>query len=173
MAPYSPPAHTAATRKQSHLNVIIDGIPKKTTPRALTAQTMIPARRPSLPTLTRTSGFRTQARSTEMSEDILGQPVFVSKLEDNALHFEDGGCSDWRSATRIPDDTISSSDAETVWHKAAACERTDENGQLLGVLEDTAVAGVGSPEVSWSPWESELLQFKFWEYGMLSDHAAV
>jgi len=168
MAPYSPP-HAAATRKQSHPNVIIDGI-KKDSELRTHARNHIPARRASVPVMVaasvhdettsrwqsapsspQASSTDAQATATDMDEDIVELPEFVG----NELDFDDA----WRSITQIVD--------------AADFECAGENGELLEVLAGSAathqptegnqIAPVGSLEMYWSPWESELLQDEFWD----------
>ena len=66
-----------------------------------------------------------------------------------------------------------SSDEETVWNTAVDCAPTSEDGGLSQLLEDNAatyqasledqIARLGSQEMYWSPWESELPQDGFWD----------
>ncbi|KAJ1487627.1 hypothetical protein T484DRAFT_1744968 [Baffinella frigidus] len=168
-APYSPPHCTAtATRKQSHLNVVTDGIKKDVRSHLHARPTSLPARAAasvhdktasrlqSAPSLHLASSTITRAPSTGMSE-VVEQPEVVCKLEESEWDVEDAGCSDWRSTAADGCAT----DEETVGNKAADCERTDENGELL-VLEDNAphqsAPGVGSLAPYWDPWESELIE---------------
>jgi hypothetical protein len=105
----------------------------------------------SVPSSPQASSIDAQATATEMDEDIVHLPEFVSNKSD----FDDASHSTTQSAD------------------AADYMCTDENGELLEVLAGSAathqpsegdqIAPLGSLAMYWSPWESELLQDAFWD----------
>ena len=155
MAPFCP-HYTAATLKPSHLNVTIDAIRKTKDFHA-----HIHAIRLSV--------HSAQMHAMAMQSVTSALPVTTADVQAPATDLEDAGCSDSSATTA----EHSPADEEIVWNKAAECGLTSEDGELSPLPEDNTatrrpsigdqIARLGSLEMYWSPWESELLQDKFWE----------
>ncbi|KAJ1484492.1 hypothetical protein T484DRAFT_1746558 [Baffinella frigidus] len=150
MAPSSP-TNNSSTRKPSHLNVIIDGIHKRD------AHNHVRTWRMSA------HGFSNEwaAPATEMGQDSVlhrlpsvACPEDICKLSDDewdldeACWSEDDGCA---SADESADETAPAnaneypleeiaSPCENVWTEADDFECTDENSELLQLLEINTAA---------------------------------
>ena len=162
MAPFCP-HYTAATLKPSHLNVTIDAIRKTKDVHA-----HIHAIRLSV--------LSVQMHAMAMRSATSALPVTTIDAQAPATDLEDAGCwsshttADWSSTTTAEH---SPADEENVSNKALNCDPTSEDGELSPLPADNTatrrpsigdqIARLGSLEMYWSPWESELLQDKFWE----------
>ena len=179
MAPSSP-THTTATRKPSRLSIINDGIHKhdhgfRNFDHLCSTMSQPPTQRPDcevrkalqfqlnamrlsphFPHFHATDMRRPESApssqqasntdaATERRADFAETPEVFSWQESD---FEDADC--WRSPTS--DD--SEPDETTLWSTDNTATRQPPQGDRLGSLE-----------MYWSPWESELLQDEFWDSG--------
>jgi hypothetical protein len=162
MAPFSP-HHTAATLKPSHPTVVIDGIHKmKETEFEKELRAHIHAIQLTV--------HSAKMHASAMRYAPSSLPASTTDARAPATDFEDDGCSDGCSTTA--DDCAAGE--ENVW-TAADYEPTNENCYLPQLLDDNVatrqpslvdqIARLGSLEMYWSPWESELLQDTFWGSG--------
>ena len=155
MAPFCP-HYTAAALKPSHLNVTIDAIRKT---KDLHAHIHA----------IRLSVHSGQMHAMAMKSATSALPATTIDAQASATNVEDAGCLDWSSTTA----EHSPADEVIVWDKEADCDPTSENGEMWHLPEDNTatrrpslgdqIARVGSLEMCWNPWESELLQDKYWD----------
>jgi hypothetical protein len=160
MAP-SLASNAAATRKP-HLNVVIDGMKRKKMSNIGNLRAEIHARRPSLPAQgTVIDHGETWSTCSDTSTWTTGS---------DESDFDDEGFSDSSSTTPSADNCAA--DCAADWGNAAKCECTGANGEVVEFRGDSEathqpsdvdqIAPLGSLDMYWSSWESELLQSECW-----------